>query len=78
MEAAGVEPASGAAFHATSTSVVPVLVSPSRRPGTRLRAGQPQWLSRPALRRHRTARPLVVTSAPLPTAEEAVDVRPLA
>jgi len=36
VEAAGVEPASEAAYRTTSTSVVPVLFSPIRRPGTRL------------------------------------------
>src|ERR1022692_2339992 len=39
VEAPGIEPGSEAAFHATSTSVVPVLISPSPRPGTRLGCG---------------------------------------
>jgi len=36
VEAPGIEPGSEAASHGTSTSVVPVLVSPEWRPGTRL------------------------------------------
>ena len=48
VEAAGIEPASEAAYRTTSTSVVPVLFSPIRRLGTGLRTGQPQWMSRPA------------------------------
>jgi hypothetical protein len=76
LEAAGIEPASGTASRATSTSVVPVFISPVRRPGTRLRTGQPRCMSRPAPRRHRAARLLVLTSGPLPAAGEAVDVRP--
>lgn len=35
VEAAGIEPACEAAFNATSTSVVPVWISPRRYPGTR-------------------------------------------
>ena len=76
LEAPGIEPGSEAAFHATSTSVVPVLISPQPRPGTRLGYGQPRCMSRPAPRRHRAARLLALTSGPPPTAEEAVDVRP--
>lgn len=38
VEAPGIEPGSEAASRGTSTSVVPVLVSPERRPGTRLRS----------------------------------------
>src|SRR5450432_4839215 len=76
VEAPGIEPGSRAAFHATSTSVVPVLISPKPRTGTRLGAGQPRCMSRPAPRRHRAARLLALTSGPPPTAERAVDVRP--
>ena len=76
VEAPGIEPGSEAAFHATSTSVVPVFISPQSRPGTRLGYGQPRCMSRPAPRRHRAARLLALTSGPPPTAEEAVDVRP--
>ena len=42
VEAPGIEPGSEAAFHATSTSVVPVFISPTPRPGTRLGYGQPR------------------------------------
>ena len=45
-------------------------------PWDRLRIGQPRCMSRPAPRRHRAARPLVLTSAPLLTAETPVDVGP--
>lgn len=76
LEAPGIEPGSEAAFHATSTSVVPVLISPQPRPGTRLGYGQPRCMSRPAPRRHRAARLLALTSGPSPAAEETVDVRP--
>src|SRR5260370_34628888 len=76
LEAPGIEPGSEAASRETSTSVVPVLFSPERRPGTRLRTGQPRCASRPAPWRHRAARPLVLTSAPVPTVEGPVDVRP--
>jgi hypothetical protein len=76
VEAPGIEPGSEAAFHATSTSVVPVLISPEPRPGTRLGFGQPRCMSRPAPRRHRAARLLVLTSGPTSTAEKPVDVRP--
>ena len=76
VEAPGIEPGSEAAFHATSTSVVPVLISPEPRPGTRLGFGQSRCMSRPAPRRHRAARLLALTSGPAPTAEKPVDVRP--
>jgi len=76
VEAPGIEPGSEAAFHATSTSVVPVLISPEPRPGTRLGSGQPRCLSRPAPRRHRAARLLALASDPTPAAEKPVDVRP--
>jgi len=76
VEAPGIEPGSEAAYRGTSTSVVPVLISPRRRPGTRLRSGQPRWMSRPAPRRHRAARPLALTSGPAPATEKPVDVRP--
>ena len=76
VEAPGIEPGSEAAFHATSTSVVPVFISPEPRPGTRLGFGQPRCTSRPAPRRHRAARLLALTSGPSPTAEKTVDVRP--
>jgi hypothetical protein len=76
VEAPGIEPGSEAASRETSTSVVPVFISPERRPGTRLRFVQPRCTSRPAPRRHRAARPLVLASGPAPTAEGTVDVRP--
>lgn len=76
VEAPGIEPGSRAASRATSTSVVPVLISPKPRPGTRLGSGQPRCMSRPAPRRHRAARLLALTSGPPPAAERAVDVRP--
>jgi hypothetical protein len=76
VEAPGIEPGSEAASRETSTSVVPVLISPEQRPGTRLYSGQPRWMSRPAPWRHRAARPLVLTSGPDPEAEGPVDVRP--
>ncbi len=50
------------------------LTAPAPRDGLRL--GQPRWVSRPAPRRHRAARPLVLASGPSPAVEGAVDVRP--
>jgi site-specific DNA recombinase len=47
VEAPGIEPGSEAVSSATSTSVVPVFISPVRRPGTGLRVGQSRCTSPP-------------------------------